>query len=108
MAERQDAEDGAEEDVENQRAADGGALEFDDVALVEGLELVVFEAVSVQEPRERRLAVGAHRLDAVVHGGSSGGVVEVVVELVVVTSLPEERNVVRLVGTGRVAVISEL
>ena len=45
-------------------------LQLEDVALEEPLELVVLEAVPVEEEaREAHLAVPAHRLHAVVHRG---------------------------------------
>ena len=53
---------------------DGAVLQLEDVPLEEPLELVVLEAVAVEEAREAHLAVTAHRLHAVVHRGVGGQV----------------------------------
>ena len=61
-------ENGGEHDEEGHEGADGAVLQLEDVPLEEPLQLIVLEAVPVEEEaREAHLAVPAHRLHAVVH-----------------------------------------
>lgn len=53
-----------DEGEQRQGCGDGGALQLEGVAPVEGLQLVVLEPLPVQQPTER---AGPHRLYSVVH-----------------------------------------
>lgn len=62
-------QDEGEDDEEQHHTGHRGVLQLVRVPAVEALQLVVLEAVPVQQPRYGQLAVRVHGLDAVVHGG---------------------------------------
>lgn len=56
------SKDGSEEDEEDEGADDRRVLQSEIVFLVEELELVVFEAPPVEDPRKGNFSVRVHRL----------------------------------------------